>query len=101
MYHGDCQTDTTVSDTQPAASYPLASTQHKARQSEHTTHERNRGNKRRVRERLGGWGGGSGLARGESHRVQQQGPQPKKLKGQMRSFFFFHCNVERGSEVCV
>lgn len=62
MYHRDCQTDTTVSDAQPAASYPLASTQHKARQSEHTMHERNRGNKRRVRERLGGWGGGSQLA---------------------------------------
>lgn len=64
MYHGDCQTDTTVSDTQPAASYPLASAQHKARQSEHTTHGCNRGNKRRVRERLGGWReGGWKLAR--------------------------------------
>lgn len=77
MYHGDCQTDTTVSDTLPAASYPLASTQHNDRQSEHTKHERNRGNKRRVRERLGGWGGGSRFVEERAVGCSNRVPRPK------------------------
>lgn len=49
MYRRDRQTDTAVSNSQPAISYPLVST-HKARRSEHTVRGSNRGNK--------SWGGG-------------------------------------------
>lgn len=73
MYHGDRQTDTAVSDSQPAASYPLASARHRARQSEHTTHERSRGNKRRVKGKVRSGGG-------ERDLVEQQGPQTKYVK---------------------
>lgn len=75
MYRGDCQTDTTVSDTRPAASYPLASTQHNARESAHTTHERSRGNKRRVVEKVRRVGRVSfGRTTGCSNRVPRPRP---------------------------
>lgn len=56
MYRRDCQTDTAVSNSQPAISYPLVST-HKARRSEHTVRESNRGNKSWGGGRFDKWGG--------------------------------------------
>lgn len=92
MYHGDCQTDTTVSDTQTAASYPLASTQD-VRQREHTTRERNRGNKRRVKARLGGWGGGRWLRKEPLGAVTRSPDQEFKKTDVIN----FQCTVKRAS----